>query len=77
MPGRCRCSGADLPHTRLHDPQPTTATLLLRSGLDFEEVAQPLRHADPTTSLRHYSAALPDRQDAGAAALDRVLAGGI
>ena len=66
---------AGVPDISFHSARNTTATLLRRAGLSIEEVAQTLRHFDPATTLRTYSAVPPDRRGAAAEMRERVLSG--
>jgi integrase len=56
---------------RFHDMRHTCATLLLRSGTPVHVVSKILGHADPAMTLRLYSHALPDMDEAAALAMDK------
>ena len=66
---------AGLPRIRMHDLRHTAATLMRRAGVEVEEVAAALGHADAATTHRIYSHVLPDRRRVAVEALDRALGG--
>jgi integrase len=66
---------AALPEIRFHDLRHTTATLLLRQGVNPKFVQELLGHADISLTLNVYSHVLPDMGDAASGAMDEALGG--
>ena len=64
---------ARLPEIRFHDLRHTSATLLLRQGVNPKYVQDLLGHADISLTLNTYSHVLPDMGDAAATAMDAAL----
>lgn len=62
--------GAELPRVRFHDLRHTAATLMLRSGVPVNVVAQILGHKDPAMTLKRYAHVLPDMQRMAADKID-------
>jgi integrase len=62
-----------LPEIRFHDLRHTTATLLLRQGVNPKFVQELLGHADISLTLNVYSHVLPDMGDAASSAMDEAL----
>lgn len=65
---------AGLPDIRFHDLLHTTATLLLRQGINAKIVSERLGHSKIGITMDLYSHVMPDMQREAAASLDRLLA---
>lgn len=57
-----------------HDLRHAHASLLVAKGVDIAAVSARLGHADPSVTLSVYTHALPNRDQAAAAAMDQILA---
>ncbi len=62
------------PDVRLHDLRHFTATQLIHAGMDIRTVADFLGHSDPSLTLRVYSHAIEERNQAAATIMGQVLA---
>ena len=68
---------AGLGHVRVHDLRDTSATLMLRAGVNPKVVSERLGHATVSITLDTYSHVLPDLQREAAAAVDEILVGNL